>query len=229
MYQVVIVEDDPMVAMLNRRYTEKDPRFQVCRECPDGRAALEYLRSHPADLVILDMYMPQMDGMDVLRQLRAAGVSTDVIMITAASDTVTVEAAMRLGVVDYLVKPFEYERFCQALDAFDRRRQAIRAQSVNQQQLDELLHRGAAVVPAEDKPEEKPLPKGLQPKTLEAVCTCLRENPQGLTCEQLAMKTGFSAVTARHYVHYLAESGQADSRVDYSTGGRPSVIYTLGD
>ena len=120
MYQVVIVEDDPMVAMLNRRYTEKDPRFRVCRECPDGRAALEYLRAHPADLVILDMYMPQMDGLDVLRQLRAAGVSTDVIMITAASDTATVEAAMRLGVVDYLVKPFEYERFRQALDAFDR-------------------------------------------------------------------------------------------------------------
>lgn len=228
MYQVVIVEDDPMVAMLNRRYTEKDPRFQVCRECPDGRAALEYLRSHPADLVILDMYMPQMDGMDVLRQLRAAGVSTDVIMITAASDTATVEAAMRLGVVDYLVKPFEYDRFCQALDAFDRRRQAIRAQSVNQQQLDELLHRGpAAAAPAEEKPEDKPLPKGLQPKTLEAICACLQANPQGLTCEQLAMKTGFSAVTARHYVHYLVECGRADSRVDYSTGGRPSVIYTL--
>ena len=167
MYQVVIVEDDPMVAMLNRRYTEKDPRFRVCRECPDGRAALEYLRAHPADLVILDMYMPQMDGLDVLRQLRAAGVSTDVIMITAASDTATVEAAMRLGVVDYLVKPFEYERFRQALDAFDRRRQAIRSESVNQQQLDELLHRGTTV-PAGEKPEEKPegkpLPKGLQPK-----------------------------------------------------------------
>ena len=224
MYQVVIVEDDPMVAMLNRRYTEKDPRFQVCRECPDGRAALEYLRAHPADLVILDMYMPQMDGMDVLRQLRAAGVSTDVIMITAASDTATVEAAMRLGVVDYLGKPFEYERFCQALDAFDRRRQAIRAQSVNQQQLDELLHRGGAA-PAEEKPEEKPLPKGLQPKTLEAICACLQANPQGLTCEQLAMQTGFSAVTARHYVHYLTECGRADSRVDYSTGGRPRRIF----
>lgn len=219
-----------MVAMLNRRYTEKDPRFRVCRECPDGRAALEYLRAHPADLVILDMYMPQMDGLDVLRQLRAAGVSTDVIMITAASDTATVEAAMRLGVVDYLVKPFEYERFRQALDAFDRRRQAIRSESVNQQQLDELLHRGATV-PAGEKPEEKPegkpLPKGLQPKTLEAVCACLQANPQGLTCEQLAMQTGFSAVTARHYVHYLEECGRADSRVDYSTGGRPSVIYTL--
>lgn len=221
MYQVVIVEDDPMVAMLNRRYTEKDPRFQVCRECSDGRAALEYLRSHPVDLVILDMYMPQMDGLDVLRQLRASGVSTDVIMITAASDTATVEAAMRLGVVDYLVKPFEYERFRQALEAFDRRRQAIRAQNVNQQQLDELLHRGAPVA------EEKALPKGLQQKTLEAICNCLKGRPEGLTCEQLAAGAGFSAVTVRHYMHYLEESGRADSRVDYSTGGRPSVIYTL--
>lgn len=226
MYQVVIVEDDPMVAMLNRRYTEKDPRFRVCRECPDGRAALEYLRAHPADLVILDMYMPQMDGLDVLRQLRAAGVSTDVIMITAASDTATVEAAMRLGVVDYLVKPFEYDRFRQALDAFDRRRQAIRAQSVNQQQLDELLHRGAPV-PAGEKPEEKPLPKGLQQKTLDAICACLKSSTEGLTCEQLAAGAGFSAVTVRHYMHYLEESGRVDSRVDYSTGGRPSVIYTL--
>lgn len=221
MYQVVIVEDDPMVAMLNRRYTEKDQRFQVCRECPDGRAALEYLRSHPVDLVILDMYMPQMDGLDVLRQLRASGVSTDVIMITAASDTATVEAAMRLGVVDYLVKPFEYERFRQALEAFDRRRQAIRAQNVNQQQLDELLHRGAPVA------EEKSLPKGLQQKTLEAICNCLKGRPGGLTCEQLAAGAGFSAVTVRHYMHYLEESGRVDSRVDYSTGGRPSVIYTL--
>lgn len=99
---------------------------------------------------------------------------------------------------------------------------------MNQQQLDELLHRGpAAAAPAEEKPEDKPLPKGLQPKTLEAICACLQANPQGLTCEQLAMKTGFSAVTARHYVHYLVECGRADSRVDYSTGGRPSVIYTL--
>ena len=68
MYQVVIVEDDPMVAMLNRRYTEKDPRFQVCRECPDGRAALEYLRSHPADLVILDrdpLAVPQEELRDI--------------------------------------------------------------------------------------------------------------------------------------------------------------------
>ena len=68
MYQVVIVEDDPMVAMLNRRYTEKDPRFRVCRECPDGRAALEYLRAHPADLVILDrdpLAVPQEELRDI--------------------------------------------------------------------------------------------------------------------------------------------------------------------
>ena len=228
MYTVVIVEDDPMITELNRRYAERDGRFTVAQTFVQPRRALDWLRHNAADLIILDFYMPQMNGLEFLRSIRAAGIESDVIMITAASDTATVEAAMRLGVVDYLVKPFEYDRFCQALDAFDRRRQAIRAQSVNQQQLDELLHRGpAAAAPAEEKPEDKPLPKGLQPKTLEAICACLQANPQGLTCEQLAMKTGFSAVTARHYVHYLVECGRADSRVDYSTGGRPSVIYTL--
>lgn len=227
MYQVVVVEDDPMVAMLNRRYTEKDPRFTVVKECISGQIALDYLRVHPVDLVILDMYMPQMNGLDVLRRLRAAGVSTDVIMITAASDTATVEAAMRLGVVDYLVKPFEYERFCQALDSFDRRRRAITGENVSQEQLDQLLYSssqpGAAVQAA------SALPKGLQEKTMEYIKQYLQGQTDGHTCEQIAAGVGLSAVTVRHYMNYLVESGQAKSSVDYSTGGRPSVLYSAAE
>ncbi len=221
MYQVVIVEDDPMVAMLDRRYTEKDPRFQVTKECSTGQEALDYLRHHPADLVILDVYMPQMNGLDVLRQLRAAGVSTDVIMITAASDGATIEAVMRLGVVDYLVKPFEYQRFKQALESFDLRRRAAQSTTVSQEQLDRLLYKAEAAAPP---PEE--LPKGLQEKTLCIVRDYLRRQTTGQTCEQIAAGVGLSAVTVRHYVNYLAESGQASSQVDYSTGGRPSVLYS---
>ena len=221
MYQVVIVEDDPMVAMLNRRYTEKDPRFRVCRECPDGRAALEYLRAHPADLVILDMYMPQMDGLDVLRQLRAAGVSTDVIMITAASDTATVEAAMRLGVVDYLVKPFVYERFQQALDTFCRHRQAIAGDAVSQNALDHLFPGTAS--------DHQP-PKGVQESTLERIRACLHAAPQqGLPSDALSQRTGLSAVTVRHYVNYLVEQGEIISTVNYDTGGRPCRLYRYPD
>lgn len=222
MYQVVIVEDDPMVAMLNRRYTEKDTRFTVVKEFKTGQSALDYLRFHPVDLVILDMYMPQMNGLDVLRELRSAGVGVDVIMITAARDTVTVEAAMRLGVVDYLVKPFEYERFRQALETFDRRRAAIQGERVNQQALDELLHHTATTPPS-----TQAVPKGLQEKTLQYIQTYLKEQHEGKTCDQIAQGVGLSVVTVRHYMSYLSQMGQVQSQVDYSTGGRPSVVYWI--
>ena len=219
MYQVVIAEDDPMVAMLNRRYTEKDPRFKVVKEFKGGQPALDYLKFHPVDLLILDMYMPQMNGLEVLRELRSAGVEVDVIMITAASDTATVEAAMRLGVVDYLVKPFEYGRFQQALDTFDRRRSAIQGASVSQQDLDQLLHYNTPAAQIQQ------VPKGLQEKTLQYIQTYLQEQTEGKTCDQIAQGVSLSVVTVRHYMTYLAQTEQVKSEVDYSTGGRPSVIY----
>ena len=165
MYQVVIVEDDPIITELNRRYAERDGRFTVTQTFARPRLALEWLRRNPADLVILDFYMPEMNGLELLRAIRGAGVAADVIMITAANDAATVEALTRLGVVDYLVKPFAYERFCTALDAFCRRRSAMRG-SLDQQTLDSLLHAAPAA-----------LPKGMQPQTLERVLACLRADP----------------------------------------------------
>ncbi len=225
MYQVVIVEDDPMVAMINRRYVEKDIRFTVAREFSDGRSALDYLLFHQVDLVILDMYMPSMSGIEMLRRLRAADIGTDVIMITAASDTPTVEKAISLGAVDYLVKPFEYQRFCQALDGFVRRREMIHGENVSQRELDELLN--VTQNGASSLPHQPAVPKGIQEKTLQYIRLYLHEQTKGQTCEQIASGVGLSAVTVRHYMNYLSQNGAVVSNVDYSTGGRPSVVYTL--
>lgn len=217
MYQVVIVEDDPMVAMLNRKFIEKDKRFTVCQRFQDGRSALSYLTNSPPDLVILDVYMPVLTGLELLRELRARCVETDVIMVTAANDTKTLDALMKLGVVDYLVKPFTYARFQQALETFCHHRQAVSRQGcVNQSEIDRLF----APHPTQDAP------KGLQEKTLALIRDCLQDAPpQGYTSEELSGRVGLSAVTIRRYLSYMAEQGDAESTVDYDTGGRPSMRY----
>lgn len=217
MYRVVIVEDDPIITELNRRYAERDGRFAVAGTFARPRRALDWLRSNPADLVILDFYMPEMNGLELLRAIRAAGVEADVIMITAANDAATVEALTRLGVVDYLVKPFAYERFCAALDAFCRRRTAMRG-SLDQQALDSLLH---AAPPSA-------LPKGMQTQTLERVLACLRAEPERpRTCEEIAAAAGLSVVTVRRYMAHLTQQGQVTGDMDYGTGGRPCLVYRL--
>ena len=114
-----------MITRLNRRYIEQDSRFAVVQTFSAAHPALFWLRRNPIDLIILDVYMPQMSGTELLLQLRAEGVDADVIMVTSANDAKTVNDAVRLGAVDYLVKPFAYERFRQALDVFCRRRESV--------------------------------------------------------------------------------------------------------
>lgn len=220
MYRVVIVEDDPMVCLLNRTYTEKDSRFRVVQTCSDGRSALDWLCQNPADLVILDVYMPLFTGMELLHALRAQAIPVDAIMVTAANDTASVDTLLKLGVVDYLVKPFTYERFQQALDTFCRHREAVHGQAVTQGELDKLF--------APPDGCEHTAPKGLQESTLQLIRDCLHAAPaQGLPSEAISKQTSLSVVTVRRYANYLVERGEARSTVNYDTGGRPCRLYQL--
>lgn len=220
MYQTVIVEDDPMVAMLNRTYIERDGRFQVSGDFRDGRSALEWITVHPTDLAVLDVYMPEFTGLELLRQLRSREVQVDAVMVTAATDTKVVDQFLKLGVVDYLVKPFTLQRFQQALEKFCQFRQAMSSQgNVSQADLDKLL-----AVPE----GESAIPKGLQERTMERIRQCLLgASARGLTSEEVAGRTGLSAVTARRYLNHMLEMGEVSSRVNYDTGGRPSMMYHL--
>ena len=220
MYRVVIVEDDPMVSFLNRTYTEQDPRFQVVQTFTDGRAALGWLLQNPADLLILDVYMPGLTGMELLQRLRAQQVETDALMVTAANDARTVDSLLKLGVVDYLVKPFTYERFQQALDTFCRHKEAVHGQAVTQGELDKLF--------APPDSGDRSAPKGLQESTLKLIRDCLHAAPaQGLPSEAISKQTNLSVVTVRRYANYLVERGEACSTVNYDTGGRPCRLYQL--
>ena len=228
MYRTVIIEDDPVITQLNRRYVEKDSRFSVVQTFSAAHPALFWLRNNLVDLIILDVYMPQMSGLELLRTLRAEGVDADVIMVTSANDAATIEAFIRLGVTDYLIKPFGYERFQLALKNYCDHREAIHQDAshrrkLTQNQLDNvLLHQ------APPQPAAGGMPKGLQSQTLSRLEAYLKENPQqGHTCDDIASHVGLSVVTVRRYMNYLAEQHIVDSEMDYNTGGRPCIVYKL--
>ncbi|MBQ5951670.1 MAG: response regulator [Lachnospiraceae bacterium] len=219
-YKVLIVEDDPMVAMINERYVARHPRFAAAGRVSDGKSAMAWLQKNAADLVILDVYMPVMNGVETLEALRAAGNHVPVIMVTAANDAATFEAVMRLGAVDYLVKPFSFERFTQALDRFLDRASALEGgnKRLSQEKIDRLM--GAAAPAAAEE-----LPKGIQEKTKELLLQTLAAAGDYLTGEELAEQAGVSVVTVRRYMNHLIRTGEAEGVMNYETGGRPSMLY----
>lgn len=220
MYEVLIVEDDPMVAMINKQYVNQNTHFHVAGVCKDGLSALEYLQKHTIHLVVLDVYMPRNDGLMLLRKIREKQLPVSVIMVTAANDSATIEEALRLGIVDYLVKPFLNERFQQALEIFLSRQDTFHdLASFDQQHIDVLI-RGTHIKSTDQ------LPKGIQLQTLELIYAALEENHAvELTAEELADQIGLSRVTVRRYMNYLLETGEIIGKMNYETGGRPCMLY----
>lgn len=218
MYKVLIVEDDPMVAMINEQYIARNPNFHVLGTCGDGQKALDLLEHTSVDLVVMDVYMPVVNGLEAMRALRNKQIDSDFIMVTAANDRETLEEALRLGVIDYLVKPFTFDRFQQALDKFLLQRQALyKVDSLNQKTIDSII--------TTQRPPETP-PKGVQIKTMNLLYETLK-NQKGvwLTGEEIAQISGLTSVTVRRYMNYLAETGKIDCEINYETGGRPCMKY----
>ena len=223
-YKVIIIEDDPMVASINKQYVERNKQLELVQIFSNGIDGLNYLKSHPVNLIILDMYMPVMDGQEFLKKLRASGNFVDIIMVTAASDISSIRSLLSYGLVDYLVKPFEYSRFATALEKFIQKQKMLEQnQDLSQQKLDEFLSYTAFSA----SKEKDVLPsKGLQSKTLDSIRSYLHQHiGESLTSEQIADEVGLSRVTIRRYMNYLIELKEVSSDIDYNTGGRPSILY----
>ena len=222
MYKVLIVEDDPMVAMINEQYVCRPTTFTVVGKCKDGDKALKFINEHPVDLIILDVFMPHTDGFETLRQLRKEQCLVDVIMVTAANDRESLEQGLHLGVVDYLVKPFTFDRFRLALDKFISQKQVLKDfDTLDQSNIDFIIDKTR-------KQAQDLFPKGIQDKTLHAIISCLKKNKTTpITSDFISAQTGLTAVTVRRYMSFLEESGKVIGELNYETGGRPCMYYHL--
>ena len=224
-----------MVAMINEQYVRKNKQFTVLGACRNGQEALDFLEDNSADLIILDVYMPIMDGVETLKQLRQRKCASEVIMVTAANDAATLEDTMHLGVLDYLIKPFAYERFQVALEKFQAKRAALSSASVlDQSSVDSIMARAGGQGQASQHgggagrsgtESGKDYPKGIQEKTLMHILEYLEAQKGWLNGDVIAENVGLSAVTVRHYMNYIVNTGKASESINYETGGRPCVLY----
>lgn len=225
MYKVLIVEDDPMVAMINEQYVNKNKDFSVVKSCRNGQEALDFLQSPDGariDLVIMDVFMPYLNGVETLKKIREAKLHCEVIMVTAANDTATLEEAIHLGVIDFLIKPFAYERFLVALEKFITKKEAFlgASETIDQSYIDSLIS-----APSNSHNAETNLPKGIQKKTLDLLTDYMNEKEGWISGDQISEDVGLSCVTVRHYMSYLMEIKKVKGEINYETGGRPSMLY----
>jgi response regulator of citrate/malate metabolism len=219
--RTLIVDDDYRVAEVHRGFLERLPSFAVAGVAHTAAEALELVRRQKPDLVLLDIYLPDRSGLDVLRDLRASDQRpTDVIAITAANDVDTLRAALHGGVVHYLVKPFQFNAFREKLESYAALRSRLgRVREVDQNEIDELY----ALLRA--RPQAPELPKGLSPATLALVARTLRADDRDLSAVEVAEGTGMSRVTSRRYLEHLARSGVVEVTMRYGATGRPEHRY----
>lgn len=222
---VLIVEDDPMVEFIHRNYLEKSNKFSIIYSANSLKMAQEILDSKPVDLLLLDIHLKDGNGLDLLGHIRKMTHSLEVIVITAASESKTVEKGLHYGVVDYLVKPFTNERFQDSLSLFFQRKQALAQTSLMQATIDQLVKRDSQDIKSKSIKTDS-LDKGLVMDTLYRIKETIEALPQPFTIQELADKSDFSHVSVRKYIGYLEEQGEVNSRVIYTKIGRPYKIYT---
>lgn len=233
MIRVLLVEDDPMVAELNRAYVGSVEGFTVVGSVRSSQEALEIMRGQTqgensrcntggqtqgVDLVLLDIYMPGMQGLELLSEIRTLGLGADVILVTAASDTKSIREALRLGAVDYLIKPFEFERLKKALLGYKEKMLMLRHKnSISQSELDLLLSEKSLNVS-----EMAGLPKGLDRTTLKRIVEEVATFPQkDFSADEIAKTIGITRVSVRKYLEFMTEIKAIKMNVIYGAIGRP--------
>ncbi|MBM4764641.1 response regulator [Bacillus sp. B15-48] len=216
---VLLIEDDPMVLAINRSYINQLDGFNIIGTASNGTEGIQLIRKLNPDLAIMDVYMPQQDGLKMLKQLRSEGYQTDIIMITAASDLETVKYALQYGAVDYIVKPFTFERIQQAFENYlVRHRQFKKKKEVTQAELDTMLFQL-------ERRKDTTLPKGLNSVTLERIFDFLNAKKTSYYADEVAESLGIARVTARRYLEYLVQCGKAEVFMEYQKVGRPKNRY----
>ncbi|WP_411168375.1 response regulator [Clostridium sp. MB05] len=221
MIEVMIIEDDPMVRAINVKFLKRIEGFVLYKAVSNLTDAKKVISTKKPDLILLDVYLPKENGIDLLKWIRAQEIDIDIILITADKSIERIQEAFRYGVVDYLIKPFDFDRFKEALYQFKGRYDKFKNNDeIEQKELDKLIANSIVSKNEED------FAKGLNRFTYRSIWDEIeKSNYEDLTAEYLAEKLGIARVTVRRYLEYMEKENKVEKLVEYGKVGRPQYKY----
>ena len=219
---VMIVEDDLRASYVLENTINQHSDFYVVAACESLLEAELKTEAFDPELIMVDISLPDGSGIELIKSLKSKGIKAAFMMTTAERETTTIEQAIQLGVMDYLVKPIRMSRILQALDDYlDFRKRLTKNEKIDQQEIDALFRKSAAL------DSTRKTPKGIDENTLEKLTQHLETiDNTPFTAEEIGEAINLSRITARRYLEYLEAQGQVSMALDYKTGGRPKQRYT---
>lgn len=217
----MIVEDDPMVIEINSKFLKRVEGFTLLKAVSNLEDAKKIILLGKPDLILLDVYLPKENGIDFLKWIRAQEIKIDVILITADKSIERIQEAFRYGVVNYLIKPFSFEKFKEALLQFKDRYYTFKTNVVfEQKDLDKLMASSGA------SQNEDEFAKGFNKYTYKSIWDEIEKSSLNeFTAEDLAEKLGIARVTVRRYLEYMEKENKIDKSIEYGKVGRPQHKY----
>ena len=223
--EILIIEDDKRIADIHRRFIEKIDSFTVIGSAHTGEEAKDWVLALLPDLVLLDVYLPDVLGTELMTFIHDNSPETDIIFITAAAEIDIVKKAFRHGVVDYILKPLTFDRFKESLLTYKNKRETLLGEGVVQEDSIKLLwNQTSSHTPIANTASP---PKGIDPITKENVVNHIKNIEGGITAEMLGLEIGVSRSTARRYLEYLVSEKRAFTELLYGSVGRPERRYLI--
>jgi len=219
--KVILIEDDPMVREVHRQFIDRIEGFLIIGVASNGVEGLRLTNELRPNLAIIDIYMPYMGGVEMLREIRSVAYSVDVIAITAASDIETIHGVLQQGAFDYIMKPFTFDRIKKSLDNYKNYSAKLGEKKVLlQEELDQILF-----IDNKEEYDRDRLPKGLNMNTLTKITNFISQEKEPVSAEEVAESIGMARVTARRYLDYLEKEGKVKIYIHYGGVGRPINRY----
>ncbi|WP_282936229.1 response regulator [Paenibacillus sp. RC67] len=221
--RVLVVDDDFMIAKVHASYIELQEGYELVGIAGNFEQTMELARELKPELLVLDVYLPDRSGIDVLRTLRSDKISCDVILITAAKEIGIIEESFQLGIFDYLIKPFDLDLLKETLEKYKLFKIHLQSLAKPDQQFVEGLKKFRSSKPSVGQQPQK----GIDLRTLERIKQTMLQNENPCSAEQIAHLSGVSRSTARAYLEYFIEQGIANEFLQYGTVGRPQRLFCL--